>query len=325
MFARMTKTVAILGGGPAGLSCALWLKQLGIAPVVLERSPQVGGIQRSSHFVNNYYLGVAGRTGREVAEEFAQHAGAADFRVICNARIESITKTGDGFTLRAGGTLIEARALVVATGQRVRGREAVSAIPADWAGLSEHVGFDPGQTPLLIEPVRGKVVTVVGGGDNAMSTSVMLGESAAHIFLLARSPLHGFQINLDAVRGMQQTGRLTLHHPAELKRLEGGGERIRFVFQMPDGASQVAVADYVCFRLGFTPNTEEVQQLLTAGELGSLTLTPSGHLLTDSFQRTSIPRIYAAGDVANVRDACVATAAAQGAIAARSIEEDLAD
>ena len=319
----MNKTVAILGGGPAGLSCALWLKQLGLAPVVLERSSQVGGIQRSSNYINNYYLGVAGRTGREVAEQFVQHAGAADLRVICDARIESIAKAGDGFALRAGGTLIEARALLVATGQRVRGSETVAAIQADWAGLAEHVGFDPGQTPLLIEHVRGKVVAVVGGGDNAMSTSVMLGETATHIHLLSRSPLHGFGCNQEAIRGMQTAGRLTLHQLAELQRLERAGERIHYVFKTPGGPGQTGHADCVSFRLGFAPNTEEVQQLLTAGRLGPLALTPSSHIVTDSFQRTSISRIYAAGDVANVRDACVATAVAQGAMAARSIEEDL--
>ena len=319
----MNKTVAILGGGPAGLSCALWLKQLGFAPVVLERSSQVGGIQRSSHFVNNYYLGVAGRTGREVAEQFVQHARDADLRVICDARIESITKAGDGFALRIDSALIEARALLIATGQRVRGPETVPAIQADWAGLSEQAGFDPGQTPLLIEIVRRKVVAVVGGGDNAMSTSVMLGTSAAHVHLLSRSPLLGFKINQDAVRGMQQAGRLTLHQPAELQRLESAGERLRYVFKTPAGSNQTGVADYVCFRLGFAPNSEAVRQLLSAGGLGALALAPGGQIITDPFQRTSIPRIYAAGDVTNARDACVATAVAQGAIAARSIEEDL--
>ena len=234
----MNKTVAILGGGPAGLSCALWLKQLGLAPVVLERSSQVGGIQRSSNYINNYYLGVAGRTGREVAEQFVQHAGAADLRVICEVRIESITKAGDGFALRAGGRLIEARALVVATGQRVCGPEAVSAIQADWSGLAKHVGFDPGQTPLLIEPVRGKVVAVVGGGDNAMSTAVMLGASATHIHLLSRRPLHGFQINQEAVRAMQESGRLTLHQPAAVAKYAFGSGTATF---------------YVCSHCGVVP------------------------------------------------------------------------
>jgi len=319
----MNKTVAILGGGPAGLSCALWLKQLGFAPVVLEYSPKVGGIQRSSHYVNNYYLGVAGRTGREVAEHFVQHVRAADLRVICDARIESIAKAGDGFALRAGGTLIEARALLVATGQRVRGSETVAAIQADWVGLKELVGFDPGQTPLLIEHVRGKVVAVVGGGDNAMSTAVMLGESAAHIHLLARSPLHGFKINQDAVHGMRQAGRLTLHRPAAIQSLNQMGGQMLIEFQVSGGGSQSLMADYVCFRLGFAPNTEEVQQLLTAAGLGPLALTSSDHIVTDPFQRTSFLGVYAAGDVANARDACVATAVAQGAMAARSIEEDL--
>lgn len=57
--------------------------------------------------------------------------------------------------------------------------------------------------------------------------------------------------------------------------------------------------------------------------MGSLELNQGGHIATDRFLRTSVSGIYAAGDVANPRDPCVATAVAQGAIAARSLEEDL--
>jgi thioredoxin reductase len=319
----MNKTVAILGGGPAGLTCALWLKQLGLTPVVLERLPQAGGIQRTSHYVNGYYLGLAGNTGREVAEQFVRHATAAELTVRLAARIESIAPAGNGFAVRTDETVIEAEALVVATGQRVRGPEAVPAIQADWDALRGQARFDPGETPRLADQVLGRVVAVVGGGDNAMSTAVMLGQSAAHVHLLSRSALHGFQINREAVRGLAAAGRLTWHHPAEIRSLERAEERLRFGFAASGGPCQNHLADYVCFRLGFVPNTEAVNLWLAAGGLPPLTLTPGGHIVTDQFQRTSAPRIYAAGDVTNVRDACVAAAVAQGAIAARSVEEDL--
>jgi thioredoxin reductase len=319
----MNKTVAILGAGPAGLSCALWLQQLGFAPVVLEPSSQAGGIQRSSQYVNAYYLGLAGGTGREVAEQFVRHATTADLDVWLETNIESIAKSGDGFAVRASGTVIAARALVIATGQRVRGPEAVPDIQANWDAIRERVRFDPGETPLLVNQVQDRVVAVVGGGDNAMSTAVMLGKTAAHIHLFSRAPLHGFQINREAVRGMAAAGRLTWHQPAEIQGLEREGERIRFRFAAPGGPCQCELADYVCFRLGFAPNTEAVRQWLVAGGLGPLALAPTGHIITDPFQRTSLPRVYAAGDVTNVRDPCVAAAVAQGAIAARSVEEDL--
>jgi thioredoxin reductase (NADPH) len=167
------------------------------------------------------------------------------------------------------------------------------------------------------------VVAVAGGGDNAMSTSVMLGATAAHVHLLSRGPLHGFQVNRDAVRRMDLAGRLTCHQPAEIQRLERHDNRIQYTFQTTGGRLQTGLADHVCFRLGFAPNTKEVRELLAAGGVGALALTPGGHITTDRFLRTSIPRVYAAGDVTNVRDACVATAVAQGAVAARSVEEDL--
>ncbi len=81
--------------------------------------------------------------------------------------------------------------------------------------------------------------------------------------------------------------------------------------------------DSLCLRIGFAPNIEDIVQLFNEGKLGNIQLSQKGYILTDQFLRTSIPNIYAAGDVANPRDPCVATAVAQGAIAARSIEEDL--
>ncbi len=71
------------------------------------------------------------------------------------------------------------------------------------------------------------------------------------------------------------------------------------------------------------PYTQEITQLLHESGIGTLKLNPFGYIETDAFLRTSIPTIYAAGDVVNFRDPCVATAVAQGAIAARSVSEDL--
>lgn len=92
------------------------------------------------------------------------------------------------------------------------------------------------------------------------------------------------------------------------------------------GLSPVIVekeAQIGCFRLGYAPNVPAIQHLLHANGIGQLALTPSGHIQTDEFCRTSLACIYAAGDVANPRDPCVATAVAHGAIAARSLDEDL--
>ncbi len=75
--------------------------------------------------------------------------------------------------------------------------------------------------------------------------------------------------------------------------------------------------------MGFAPNVEDIVKLFDKGAVGSLELTPTGYIASEQFLRTSIPNVYVAGDVTNYRDPCVATAVAQGAIAARSVEQDL--
>ncbi len=58
----MTKVIAVIGGGPAGMSCALWLKHLDFSPIIIEQGPQLGGLQNISPFQNKWYLGVPGYT-----------------------------------------------------------------------------------------------------------------------------------------------------------------------------------------------------------------------------------------------------------------------
>jgi len=64
----MKKIMAIIGGGPAGMSCAIWLKNFGLYPIIIEKSKQLGGSQNLNAFHNKCYLGMLGKTGKELAQ-----------------------------------------------------------------------------------------------------------------------------------------------------------------------------------------------------------------------------------------------------------------
>ena len=66
----------IIGGGPAGMSCALWLHNYGMHPVIIEKEGALGGMARMSPYPNEWLLGQRGKTGRENAAEFAAHIRA---------------------------------------------------------------------------------------------------------------------------------------------------------------------------------------------------------------------------------------------------------
>lgn len=315
----MKKVVAIIGGGPAGMSCAIWLKNLGLYPIILEKNEQLGGLQNINPFHNNWYLGVTGKTGKELADRFRQHTELECLSTLLGSKIERIMP-GKNFRICTKDREITAQAIVIATGQRFKGHETIESIAGSQQLLSsKRVCFNPGAIPTT----HGQVVAVVGGGDNGLGTATMLADTAKHVHLFVRSQLRGFEHNQKRVFQYIEAGKLTLHKPTTIQGLAVRGEKIYIAFKEGQKLEQELLVDYICLRMGFAPNIEEIGQLFEEGDVGSLELNSGGYIATDGFLRTSIPHVYTAGDVANPRDPCVATAVAQGAIAARSVEEDL--
>jgi len=226
----MNRIIGIIGGGPAGMSSALWLKYLGFSPIIIEKKQQLGGLQQVSHFQNVWYLGLLGQTGYEIAEQFRQHIEAEHLSTLLGSQIQGIVKTGDNFRIFTQENEIIAQGLVIATGQRVKGYEAIESIDGSHQLLSsQQVCFDPGATPLLTSHVNEQVVAVVGGGDNGLVTAIRLADQAKHIHLFVRSQMRGFEVNQKAIYEQIQAGKITLHRSAIIYRFELLGEKKRLI------------------------------------------------------------------------------------------------
>ncbi|MGB3507975.1 MAG: NAD(P)/FAD-dependent oxidoreductase [Microcoleaceae cyanobacterium] len=315
----MNKVVAVIGGGPAGMSCALWLKNLKFSPIIIEKNKQLGGLQTISPFHNTWYLGMPGRTGMELATQFTRHIELEVIPTLFDSKLKSITR-GENFQISTETHEITAKSIVIATGQRYKGYETIKSVPGSHELLSSpNVCFNPGATPI----VHGKTVAVVGGGDNGLGTARILADTAKHLHLFVRSEMGGFTMNQKGVCQQIESGKITMHKPSPIQKFKLQGDNIHIFFKEGNNPEQELVVNYICFRMGFAPNVEDVVQLFDRGKIGLLELTQGGYIKSDKFLRTSIPNIYVAGDVTNYRDPCVATAVAQGAIAARSVEEDL--
>src|SRR5262252_10600447 len=87
--------VPIVGGGPAGMSCALWLKNYGLRPIIIERAAALGGMARLSPYPNDGLLGRPGATARENAAEFARHIEQAGIEVWLQAHPLGVRRAGD--------------------------------------------------------------------------------------------------------------------------------------------------------------------------------------------------------------------------------------
>lgn len=111
-----TFTVAIIGGGPAGSQCALWLKMMGFSPLIIEPSDHLGGLQALSPYQNQWIAGMLDTSGRELAQRITQHIQKEDIPVMFHADVSSIQQLDNGFLLDVDGKQIEARFIVIASG-----------------------------------------------------------------------------------------------------------------------------------------------------------------------------------------------------------------
>src|SRR5947209_15255583 len=122
------RIVAVIGGGPAGMSCALWLKNYGLSPILIERENALGGMARLSPYSNDGLLGRPGESAQQNAEAFARHIAQAGVETWLGARTRQLCRGDDGrFTLHVeSGMTRPARfsssaAIVVAAGTRFAG------------------------------------------------------------------------------------------------------------------------------------------------------------------------------------------------------------
>ena len=122
--------VPIIGGGPAGMSCALWLANYGLRPIIIEREDRLGGLAGRNPYRNDWLLGRPGLTGRQHAQEFVRHIGEAPVEIWLGARPQRLARRPDGrfaldilFSDQRPPQSLSCVAVVLATGTRFRGEE----------------------------------------------------------------------------------------------------------------------------------------------------------------------------------------------------------
>ena len=140
-------TAAIIGGGPAGCQCALWLKMMGMHPVIIESSNHLGGLQLLSPYQNQWIAGLMDVSGREFAARIQAHLQSKDVPVLFNSEVISCKQSAEGFTLITAAAPISARFVVIATGSVQRYQSGKGA-----ANQAEH---DAAFANQVIEPAEG--------------------------------------------------------------------------------------------------------------------------------------------------------------------------
>jgi thioredoxin reductase (NADPH) len=294
---RASCDVAVIGGGPAGLSAAIYLARFNRTVVVIDD----GEGRSTAHQVNENYLGfprgIAARDLRKKGAAQAARFGAT----FLDACVTSVRESGDGFALRCGRKVVHARAIIVATG-------VIDDFPKI-ADVEQYVGrslfwcitCDGWKT-------RGKRILLVGHDDEAATTALQFLEFTDDVSILTNRARHSFSPK--KVRYLEQAG-IAIHRDV-LASVEGRGGRMRAA--LTEKGERIRL-DMMFNAQGSTPN-DGVAKMLRLKCKG-------GYIVVNTEQRTSRKRIYAAGDVTKPHAHQIVTAAHEGATAAQAANYDL--
>ncbi len=297
--------VIIIGSGPAGLTAALYAARANLAPLLFA-GYQYGGQLMFTTEVENFPGFPGGVLGPELMERF--RAQAESFGTVFeNVDVTQVDFTAPPFRVWAGERVFEAETVIVATGASAR-----------WLGV-------PGEERLRGRGVstcatcdgaffKNKRIVVAGGGDSAMEEALFLTRFGESVTVLHRR---------DALRASKIMADRALAHPKISFRFETAVEEVRggetletLVLRdtRTDVRSELA-ADALFVAIGHDPNTAIFE--------GQLELDPMRYIVSHDGVRTSIPGIFVAGDVYDIRYKQAITAAGMGCRASLEAERYL--
>ena len=303
--------VLIVGAGPGGCSCALWLAQQGIACTVLEQAPAPLHTLRELDLPQSWVLGHPHTSTQALAELYTRHIEAEPLvqlrRHVTLAQVEHLSATRKAFVL-SDGTRLESRALVLATGLRTKRLAAC----ADAA----RAPLDAEQLTQQRNHLKGQRILLLGGGDNAVENALFLAQQGNEVVLWARNPLRAqrhFQAQLQGHARIEQ--RIGIAMPEPLHAASDGSWHVRSPAFGSERFDQVAVL------FGFEPN-DSVWQQLQASPAWAASGWPQWSLAQPEL--AAAQGLFLAGDISQRLHPSIQTALADGVTASKQVYQWLA-
>lgn len=294
--AKAPYDVLIVGGGPAGASAAIYAARKGIRTgIVAER---FGGQVMDTLAIENF-ISVKETEGPKLVMALEEHVKSYDVDIMNLQRAKSVKK-GDllEVELESGATL-RSKALIVATGARWR----ELGVP----GEAEYRGKGVAYCPHCDGPLfKGKPVAVVGGGNSGVEAAIDLAGIVAHVTLLQFDA----ELKADAVlqTKLRSLPNVTILTNAQTTQITGDGSKMNGLDYTDriTGESKHIDIDAVFVQIGLLPNTDFVKNT-------PISLTKFGEIEVDSHGATSMPGVFAAGDVTTVPYKQIIIAMGEGA------------
>lgn len=301
------RDLVIIGGGPAGLSAGIYASRAAMNTVLLERGIP-GGLVVSTESIENYPGFADGIGGPELMMQMENQARRFGLEIV-STHVDRIKPAGKEFVVQTDSGDITAGAFILATGAQpqllsVKGEAQLTGRGVSYCATCDGAFF------------RGKNVAVVGGGDAAVEEAIFLTKFAEKVFIIHRRG------ELRATKVVQQRAfdnpRIDFIWHSVVDEIQGTDvvEAV-LVRDVRNGEKSLLNVDGAFIYVGHRPSSGLVKDLIKLDE--------KGYILTDDRMQTSLPGLFAAGDVRQKLLRQVVTAVADGAIAAVAAEKYLED
>ena len=320
---RRQYDIVIVGAGPAGLSAAVYGASEGFRTLVVDDGG-IGGQATSSSLIRNYLGFPRGISGRRLAERAYEQAWVFGAKFAFMHDATGIRRDGEQLSVAlSDGGEVSARAVILATGATYRrlGVEEVEAL----VGAGVFYGGPASEAPALADAD----VYVVGGANSAGQAALHLAEFARRVTIVVRAHSLGAGMSHYLVKQVEEAANIEVRAGTEVVGGGGDGRLQSLVLRdRAGGATEEVAADALFLMIGATPNTGWLPPELALGEGGFL--RTGAELASDDgwpLQRspfsleTSMPGVFAAGDVRHGSMNRVASAVGEGSIAIRLVHE----
>jgi len=318
--------VVIVGGGPAGLANAVYAASEGLKTLLIEQDAP-GGQAGTSSFIENYLGFPSGVSGADLAHRAATQARRFGAELLVGQPVASLRRE-DPYRIvtLSGGQEISCHSLVLATGMAVRELEVPGVTPLVGAGV--YYGAAPSEATMH----RGQDVAIVGGANSAGQGALYFSRYARSVTMLVRAPALGPTMSSYLVERIKTTDNIRVVNCAELVEVCGNGHLSQVAWRdsRSGEASRLDVGAMFVF-IGVSPRTEKFAGFVRLDEKGFIVTGPDlprplqdWPLERDPLMfETSVPGVFAAGDVRSGANRRIAAAVGEGSAAIYSVHRYL--
>ncbi len=301
------KDVIMIGAGPSALAAAVYTTREDISTVLYEKAA-VGGLAAITDIVDNYPgfpEGIEGLTLAGQLEKQAERFGAE----IEYGQVDAIRDEGDLKVVTVDGVEVKARTVLIATGSDYK----KIGVPGEAEFYGRGVHYCATCDGAFY---REKKLVVIGGGNSAYQEALFLTRYATHIDVLVRSEVRASEVLQHEMQKFVDEGKVTIHLNTTTDEIVATDGRVSSIRATKDGQPFEIEASGVFVFVGLLPNTQFL-------EGSGIELDEVGLIKTNRHLETSIPGIFASGDVRSGATMQIASAVGEGATAALSIREHL--